>query len=122
MRRPGKRQPPEPAEPVLQAWCPAHGPKNLPAHEYVLHLVDPAPFFEWWCDECRDVITQPAGTQAIDLLTRHGAVVVDDDAGPVVGEPVLLHVFDMAPPLTLDDVIDFGLALERLDDVVAAVK
>jgi len=118
MRRPGRKREPEA---VLQAWCMIHGPKNLPAREFVLHLVEPQPFFEWWCNECADVVTQPAFTQAIDLLTRHGAVVVDDDL-PAVGDPVGLLVFPMAAPLTEDDLIDFGRELEQLDNVAEAAR
>jgi predicted RNA-binding Zn-ribbon protein involved in translation (DUF1610 family) len=63
--------------------------------------------YSFWCPTCGESVTKEADENIVQMLVEHGARVHENPPYPeTIEDPSL-------PRITLDDVIDFGLELER---------
>lgn len=84
--------------------CPDCG-ENLSLLPTAVVLHSQRRFFSFWCSCCDASITKPTDRRIANLLLAAG---VREDAYPeLIDDPD-------APPLTVDDLIDFHFELERL--------
>ena len=100
---------------TIKATCPVCGDVDLTPRQLRL-VVASQPglsFYSFRCATCRDEIRKPADEEVVALLTSGGVVAerwevpaeaLETRTGPVIG---------------YDDVLDFALALERVDRLVA---
>jgi predicted RNA-binding Zn-ribbon protein involved in translation (DUF1610 family) len=94
----------------IRTRCPSCGEIELGANEVALHLLADDPesaFYDFVCPTCSALVRKPADDQVAQLLIGGGV-------GVVIEHPHPERAPD-GPPLTIDDVLDFMLALERGD-------
>lgn len=88
---------------------------RLRPEEISLNICQLAPafsFYAWACPECLRFIYTHAGPDVISLLVQGG----------VTARPHLRSTRPSTAPLTEEDLLAFGLALEATDDVVSAAE
>lgn len=95
---------------TIKASCPVCGEQELTPGDIRLMVCRNAPssYYEFGCPSCGDDVRKPADDYVISLLMSGG---------------VVAHTWELAPrpagpPLTEDDLIAFGLAIETCDDLV----
>ena len=100
---------------VIVVNCPVHGDLEVePADISVAVIregdvaVGPRSSYSFRCESCAGRVVKPVNERAVRLLLTAGANVVH-----VYGEPNPERHAD-GPPLTLDDLIDLMLALDRV--------
>jgi predicted RNA-binding Zn-ribbon protein involved in translation (DUF1610 family) len=102
----------------IRATCPACGEVDLQPDDVVLHIVR-APDgvvadgseYRFLCPSCTDEVAKPADERIAQLLTTGGVHVAE--AAPAL--PPHPEAPLPGPPLTLDDLLDLHLGLERDD-------
>jgi hypothetical protein len=100
---------------TIKASCPSCGDVELtpPQVRLVVCSVEDWSYYTFTCGTCRDEVRKPAAPQVVALLTSGG---VHAEPWAVPAEALEEH---HGPAIAYDDVLDFALALERLDHVSA---
>ncbi|MFP5346529.1 MAG: hypothetical protein ACLGIA_05835 [Actinomycetes bacterium] len=101
---------------TIKASCPSCGDVDLtPAQvRLVVCSVESWSYYSFTCGRCQDEVRKPAVRQVVDLLRSGG---VHAESWVVPAEALEEHE---GPTLTLDDLLDLVLALQRVD-VLSAV-
>lgn len=102
---------------VIKTWCPRDGEQNLTSDEFHLRTYQPVgrgtPYYEFVCPECMVLIRREADVYVVKALrlgqVHETVLVLPDEFSDPKREWTL--------PLTLDDLLDFGLALSHTDFV-----
>ena len=103
---------------TIKATCPMCGDVDLTPRQVRL-VVATQPgwsFYSFRCTTCRDEVRKPANEEVVTLLTSGGVV---PEQWSVPAEAVETH---QGPAITYDDVLDFALALDRVDRLVAVLS
>ena len=101
---------------VIKATCPSCGDVELTPQQIRLvtsNLPDGS-YYSFTCDACGDLVRKPAGAEVVRLL-RVGGVVAERVHVPA--EALEEHP---GPPLTYDDLLDFGTWLQTATTIAAA--
>lgn len=102
---------------TIKATCPVCGDVDLTPRQLRLIIASQPgwSYYSFRCTTCRDEIRKPADEEVVALLTS-GGVVPEQWAVPA---EALEH--RDGPVITYDDVLDFALALSRVDRLVAVL-
>lgn len=90
---------------MIRLGCPRCGEVDLGVNEVHLEIVLGAPgrsTYRFGCPGCGAQVAKPATPRILLVLKAHGVVAAAPDVAP---DP-------LAPPFTLDDVLDFHLRLD----------
>ena len=101
----------------IRATCPTCGGVELRSSDIRLTVCNKAglSWYAFDCDGCEQEIRKPADGRVIALLVSGG---VRAELWEVPAEALEAHD---GPPLTWDDLVDFGVALERCTDPVSTL-
>src|SRR3954451_17315813 len=119
-------RPKRPAEPVreasgnmttIKASCPSCGDDELTSAQVrlVVCSIQDWSFYAFTCHTCHDEVRKPAASDVITLLQSGGVLA---EVWAVPAEALEKHDGDA---ISYDDVLDFALRLQALDDVTAAL-
>ena len=102
---------------TIKASCPSCGDVELTSAQVrlVVCSVQDWSFYAFTCHTCHDEVRKPAATDVITLL-QSGGVLAEMWAVPA--EAMERHE---GPSISYDDVLDFALRLQGLDDITAAL-
>lgn len=106
---------------TIKATCPTCGDVDLTPADVIVTVAAALGWstYTFTCAGCADDVCKPADDEIVQLLTTAGVRVHRLDIPTEYLESRLLARTN--PPLTSDDLLDFGMWLERADDVVGAV-
>ena len=107
---------------TIKATCPTCGDVDLTPADVTVTVARELGWstYSFTCAECTDSVCKPADEETVRLLTGAG-VRVERMAIPL--EYLESRVLTRTnPPLTEDDLLDFGLWLARASDVVEAAN
>ena len=105
---------------TIKATCPTCGDVDLTPADVTVTVARELGWstYSFTCAECADCVCKPADEETVRLLTGAG-VRVERVAIPL--EYLEARVLTRTnPPLTEDDLLDFGLWLARAGDIVEA--
>ncbi|HVL33644.1 MAG TPA: hypothetical protein VM600_08720 [Actinomycetota bacterium] len=96
---------------TIRATCPTCGEVELTPDDIELRVCThaPASFYQFDCPLCGDEIQKPADERVVQLLISGGV------SASVWELPDEVREGRNGPPLTVDDLLDFHLLLERSD-------
>jgi len=102
---------------TIKASCPSCGDVELTSAQVrlVVCSIQDWSFYAFTCHTCHDEIRKPAATDVITLL-QSGGVLAEMWAVPA--EAMESHDGDA---ISYDDVLDFALRLQAIDDLAAAL-
>ncbi len=102
---------------TIKASCPTCGEVELTPADVSLMVCSHAPlsYYAFTCLTCMDEIRKPADDEIISLLIAGG---VDPTMWEIPAEAIEEHA---GPAITYDDVLDFVLKLDAIDDFAAAL-
>jgi hypothetical protein len=102
---------------TIKASCPSCGDVELTSAQVrlVVCSIQDWSFYSFTCHTCHDEIRKPAATDVITLLQSGGVLA---EIWSVPAEALEKHDGDA---ISYDDVLDFALRLQGLDDVTAAL-
>ena len=105
---------------TIKATCPACGDVDLTPAEVTVTVARSLGWstYSFTCGRCADPVSKPADEETVRLLTGAGVRVEHLSIPSEYLEARILHRTN--PPLTEDDLLDFGLWLARATDVVQA--
>ena len=100
---------------VIKASCPTCGEVELKANDVALIVCKHSPlsYYAFTCPSCTDEVRKPADDHVISLLMSGGVRARTWDVPAEVLEPKVGAV------LTYDDLLDFVLQLQQVDDLTA---
>lgn len=103
---------------TIEATCPACGTVECSPEDFSLHVCSYAPssYYVFTCPLCDQAVRKMASDRATELLIAEG---VRAQHWELPAE--LMETHD-GPPLTMDDVLDFHLLMERADWFAAIVN
>ena len=107
---------------TIKATCPTCGDVDLTPGDVTVTVARELGWstYSFTCGECADSVCKPADEETVRLLTGAG-VRIERVAIPL--EYLESRVLTRTnPPLTEDDLLDFGLWLARASDVVEAAN
>lgn len=88
---------------TIKVTCPDCGDIDLQPTDLELNVAPTWATYRFRCSECSTLVSKPADTEIVDLLSSAGVVMV------VIPAEVLER--RQGPVITYDDVLDFALAL-----------
>lgn len=93
----------------INASCPVCGPVRTTNHDVLLMVCTDASlsYYSFPCPNCREIVKKSADESIISLLMSGGVRPIVWEVPREALEP------HSGPPISLDDLIDFGLFLER---------
>ena len=102
---------------TIKASCPSCGDVELTSAQVrlVVCSIQDWSFYAFTCNTCHEEIRKPAATDVITLL-QSGGVLAEMWAVPA--EAMETHE---GAAITYDDVLDFALRLQAIDDLAAAL-
>ncbi len=102
---------------TIKASCPVCGDVDLTPAQVTLVVCSRLEwsYYAFTCTTCKDEIRKPADDEIISLLIAGG---VDPTMWEIPAEVLEDH---SGPAINYDDVLDFVLALDRVDDFAAAL-
>jgi hypothetical protein len=102
---------------TIKATCPTCGDVDLtPAQLRLVVASKPGlSYYSFSCGRCRDVVRRPAAEDVVKMLVSGG---VTPEPWDVPAEALETHD---GPALGYDDLLDFALALSRVDRLVGAL-
>ncbi len=103
---------------TIKASCPVCGDVELKPAQLRLVVCNRADwsYYAFTCTTCADEIRKPADNEVVSLLVSGGVVA---ERWAIPAEALEERV---GPPINYDDVLDFALALERVDLVAAVLR
>lgn len=103
---------------TIKASCPTCGEVELTPADVSLMVCSHAPlsYYAFVCATCSQEVRKPADDHVVSLLVSGGVPAQVWELPAEVLEPKI------GAPLSYDDLLDFGLALTRTDDLVAAAQ
>jgi hypothetical protein len=103
---------------TIKASCPSCGDVELTSAQVrlVVCSVQDWSFYAFTCHTCHDEVRKPAANDVITLL-QSGGVLAEMWAVPA--EAMERHD---GPSISYDDVLDFALRLQGLDDITTALS
>src|ERR1700759_1028549 len=98
---------------TIKAPCPTCGAVELTSAQVrlVVCSIQDWSFYAFTCHTCHDEVRKPAASDVVTLLQSGGVLA---GVGPVPAEAMENHA---GPAISYDDVLDFALRLQALDDV-----
>jgi hypothetical protein len=102
---------------TIKASCPSCGDVELTSAQVrlVVCSVQDWSFYAFTCHTCHDEIRKPAASDVITLLQSGGVLA---EVWSVPAEAMETHAGDA---ICYDDVLDFALRLQAIDDLAAAL-
>lgn len=96
---------------TIKATCPRCGEVELTPEDIELRVCtySPASYYLFECPLCHEAVQKPADDRVVQLLISGGV------AATVWELPAELGEQHDGPPLTMDDLLDLHLLLERAD-------
>lgn len=103
---------------TIKASCPVCGDVELvPAQmRLVVCTRSEWSFYAFLCTGCQDEVRKPADTEVVALLVSGGVVA---EQWVIPAEALETHT---GPTITYDDVLDFALTLDRVDQLAALIS
>ena len=103
---------------TIKATCPTCGDVDLTPGDVTVTIAQELGWstYTFRCATCADAVCKPADDEVVQLLTGAGVRVERLDIPLEFLESRILT--RTSPPLGYDDILDFGLWLESIDDVV----
>lgn len=103
---------------TIKATCPTCGDVDLAPGDVTVTVARELGWstYTFRCASCADAVCKPADDEVVQLLTGAGVRVERLDIPLEFLESRILT--RTSPPLGYDDILDFGLWLESIDDVV----
>jgi len=100
---------------TIKASCPTCGEVELTPADVSLMVCTHAPlsYYAFDCGTCSEEVRKPADDHVVSLLVSGGV------PAQVWELPAEVLEVKSGPVLTYDDLLDFGLALSRLDDLAS---
>jgi hypothetical protein len=102
---------------TIKASCPSCGDVELTSAQVrlVVCSIQDWSFYSFTCHTCHEEIRKPAANDVVTLLQSGGVLA---EMWSVPAEALETHD---GPSISYDDVLDFALRLQSLDDVTAAL-
>jgi hypothetical protein len=102
---------------TIKASCPSCGDVELTSGQVrlVVCSIKDWSFYAFTCHTCHDEVRKPAANDVVTLLQSGGVLA---EVWTVPAEAMETHQGD---PISYDDVLDFALRLQALDDVTVAL-
>lgn len=102
---------------TIKASCPSCGDVELTSAQVrlVVCSIQDWSFYAFTCHSCHDEVRKPAATDVVTLLQSGGVLA---EVWSVPAEAMENHA---GPAISYDDVLDFALRLQALDDVTVAL-
>jgi hypothetical protein len=105
---------------TIKATCPTCGDVDLSPSDVTVTVARELGWstYTFRCVQCSDAVCKPADDEVVQLLTGAGVRVERMDIPTEYLEAQVLS--RTSPPLTGDDLLDFHLWIDRVDDIVGA--
>ncbi|HVL33003.1 MAG TPA: hypothetical protein VM600_05415 [Actinomycetota bacterium] len=103
----------------IEATCPTCGPVECTPADFTLAICEdysPATFYTFPCPMCEETVQKPAEERVVELLIAEGVRPTSWNL------PAELREAHDGPAFTIDDVLDFHLAMEQPDWVERLLK